>query len=244
MGKAGNDNNGDFHGDISSPAVRNIIKFNYDKIAGISNNEQINFSDDFNLPQLRPIWQSNIDEDGWTLKEHPGFLRINAQQFNPCDHSFPETTFCQRVKFNASGEVVSYFDLANLSENSNAGLYLSSKMTNLIGIEATNDSKRLIAKVDNQVFYGPMISENAIVLRIKFESTRVWFEYSIDGFSFLHLGPVFHVSSLSSDFVGFYCFNEKSGKGSIDVDWFFCNPFNGNETKFAEKENNILNSEL
>ena len=243
LGKAGNDNNDDFQGDISSPAVRNNIKYNYDQIAGISNNKQTHFSDDFNLPQLRSIWQSNIDKDGWTLEEHPGFLRIKAQRFSFYDHSFTENSFYQRIKFNASGEIVSLFDMANLSENSNAGLFLASETTNLIGIETSGDSKKLVAKVNNLIFSGPVISENSIMLRIKFECNKVCFEYSVNGYSFSQLGPVFQISSLSNDFVGFYCLNEKIEIGSIDVDWFYCNPFVSDETKFAEREN-IFNSEL
>jgi hypothetical protein len=97
-GRASNNDNEDFHGDILGPAIRNSLKFNCDQLAGINNNDQSNFSDDFNLPQLRSLWQSNINESIWTLKERPGFLRIKAQKVYNIDRIVNENTFSQKVK--------------------------------------------------------------------------------------------------------------------------------------------------
>lgn len=243
-GRAGNNGNDDFHGDITSPAVRNSVKFNYDLIAGMNYSEQTNFSDDFNLPQLRSLWQTTISESNWSLKERPGFLRIKGQKITDIDEFLPENTFSQKVKYNTIGEAISYIDLSNLSENSFAGLYFSSKRINCIGVEANSQIKRLIAKVDNQVFRGPEISGNSVVLRIKIENTKGWFEYSFDGLSYTQLGSLFQLSALSTDFIGLYCLNESNGQGSIDVDWFYYNPKDDHVTKFAEIENKFLNSEL
>ena len=243
-GRAGNDNNSDFHGDISSPAVRNNIKFNYDQIGGINNNEQTNFSDDFNLPELRSLWRSNMDESDWTLKERPGFLRIKAQKINNIDDLFPENTFFQKLKNNSAGEVISYFDLSNLSEGSHAGLYFNSKRLDYIGIETNKDGKRLIAKVENEIFQGSVISENEVMLRVTIENATGRFEYSFDGLNYAQLGSVFQLSTLSNDFIGIYCLNGGNGKGSIDIDWFYYNLRNDNTTKFAEKGSNFTNSEL
>ena len=242
-GKAGNDNN-DFQGDISSPAVRNNLKFNYDQIAGIKNNDQTNLSDDFNLPQLRSIWQSNINEKDWTLKEHPGFLRIKAQKIEEVDKISTENTIYQIVKYNTTGDVVSYIDLANLLENSNAGLYFNSKRMNYIGVETYKKGKRITAKVNDQIFKGPEVSENSIILRIKIEKTSGWFEYSFDGIVYYQLGSVFQLNALSNDLLGLFCLNEVKGNGSIDIDWFYYNPQVDNKIKFAENENNKIISEL
>lgn len=243
-GRAGNNNNCDFHGDISSPAIRNNIKFNYDLIAGINNNEQINFSDDFNLPELRSLWCSNVDESDWTLKERPGFLRIKAQKVNNIDDFLTENTFFQKLKNNSAGEVISCFDLSNLTEGSYAGLYFNSKRLDYIGIEANKDGKRLIAKVGNEIFQGPFISEDEVMLRVTIENAMGRFEYSFDGLNYARLGSVFQLSVLSNDFIGIYCLNDGNGKGSIDIDWFYYNPHNVNTTKFAEKKSNSTNSEL
>lgn len=242
-GVAGNDNN-DFQGDISSPAVRNHIKFNYDQVAGVSLNAESNFSDDFNLPQLRSIWQSNIDEKDWTLKERPGFLRIKAQKIDLVDQFASENSFFQKVKYNTSGEVVSFIDLTNLSEDSNAGLYFSSKKMNYIGVVTDKVGKRITAKVNDQIFKGPEVTETVVLFRIEIDKTRGWFEYSFDGLEYNQIGPVFQLNSLSNEILGLFCINERNEKGSIDIDWFYYKPQINDTIKFAENEHHVINSEL
>jgi beta-xylosidase len=245
-GRASNNDNDDFHGDILSPAVRNSLKFNYDQLAGFKNNEQSNFSDDFNLPQLRSLWQSNINESKWTLKERPGFLRIKAQKIKNIDGILQENTFSQKVKYNTCGEAVCDIDLTNLSEDSNAGLYFSSKWMNYIGIEIIGGKKTLVVSVNNEILRGPGISGNSIMLRIKIENFSGCFEFSFDGLNYIKLGSDFKLSALSNgnDCIGFYCFNKNNENGSIDIDWFYYNPRSDNQTKFAEIENKILYPEL
>jgi hypothetical protein len=48
------------------------------------------------------------------------------------------------------------------------------------------------------------------------------FEYSTNGKSFHRLGPEFTLmfGKWTGDRLGFFCWNEKEEKGSIDVDWF------------------------
>jgi beta-xylosidase len=245
-GKASNNDKDNFHGDILDPAVRNSLKFNYDQLAGFKNNEQISFSDDFNLPQLRSLWQSNITESKWTLKERPGFLRIKAQKIKNIDGILQESTFSQKVKYNIYGEALSYIDLTNLSEDSNAGLYFSSEKINYIGIEISGGKKTLVVSVNNEIFRGPEISENSIMLRIKIEYFSGCFEFSFDGLNYIKLGSDFKLSALSSgdDCIGFYCFNKNNEESSIDIDWFYYNPRSDNQIKFAEIENKILYPEL
>jgi len=243
-GKAGNENDNNFHGDITSPAIRNNLKFNYDHIAGVKMDEQVNFSDDFNLPQLRLLWPSNISEYEWSLQEHPGFLRIKAKKVLDIERFISENTFSQKVKYNSSGEAVSFIDLTYLSKNSNAGLFFSSKRINYISIETNKIGKRIIAKVNDQIFIGPEISETLIMFRVKIESTKGWFEYSFDGLVFNQLGPVFQLNALTNDTIGLFCLSKSNEKGSIDIDWFYFNTHNDNVTKFAENEHNILNFEL
>jgi beta-xylosidase len=247
-GRASINVNGDFHGDIQSPAVRNSLKFNYDQLAGSQNNETTNISDDFNLPQLRSNWKSNINESDWTLKERPGFLRIKAQKTIDIDKFSSENTFSQKVNYSTYGEAVSFIDLTNLDEDSNAGLFYSSKGINYIGVETDKKGKKLVVNVNNEVINGPEISENFVLLRVKIENAKGWFEYSFDGMIFNKLGSEFQISALSNgnDCLGLYCLNKNNGKGSVDIDWFFYNQRNNDVIKFAESGNdkNILYPEL
>lgn len=235
-GEASNNDNANFHGDISSPAVRNTLKFNYDQLAGINDEKQTNFSDDFNLPQLRSLWQLNAKECSWTLNERPGFLRIKAQKTGFNDRLIHEKTLSQKVKCNTSGEAVVLFDLANLSVNTNAGLYFSSKRINYIGIETVEGEKCLVVKVNDEVIHGPIIHENSVMLRIVFEVAKARFEFSFDGMVYNKLGSEFKLNTLKGDnnCIGLYCMNENNEKGSVDIDWFYFIPIIDNETKFAE----------
>lgn len=246
LGRASNNGDCDFHGDIPSPAVRNSMKFNYDQLVENKNFDQLNFSDDFNLPQLRSLWQSNMNENVWSLKERPGFLRVKAQKINKFDEFSPENIFSQKVRNNASSEAVCIIDLTNLSENSNAGLYFSSNRMNYIGIETYNKSKRLIASVDNETYLGTEISVNSVILRLKIENSRGCFEFSFDGLIYEKLGSEFQIKTLSSgdDCIGFYCYNLNNRNGFVDIDWFYFNQRKDNETKFAELEHVISYPEL
>jgi|WetSurMetagenome_2_1015567.scaffolds.fasta_scaffold202415_1 beta-xylosidase len=246
-GKASSNNNNDsFHGDILGPAVRNSLKYNYDQLAGIKNNEKSDYSDDFNLPQLRSLWQTSVKETEWTLKERPGFLRIKAQKIGSIEGIKKENTFFQKLKYNTCGEVVSSVDLTNLSENSNAGLYFHSKTMNYIGVETNGGKKTLVVSIDSKISLGPEITENSVLLRIKIENYCGWFEYSFDGLNYIKCGTDFKLSTLSNDSncIGFYCFNADDETSSIDIDWFYYNQRSDNLTKFAEIGNKILYPEL
>jgi beta-xylosidase len=151
------------------------------------------------------------------------------------------------VKYNTRGEAAGFFELTNLSENSHAGLYVSSKSMNYIGIESVRGVRILLAKVNNEVINGPEISGNSVMLRIVFEATKVWFEYSFDGLVYSQLGSEFKLSVLNSEnnCIGFFCLNKYNVKGSVDVDWFYYKPRYDDESKFAEvRNNNIIFPEL
>jgi beta-xylosidase len=245
-GKANNNGNDSFHGDIPGPAVRNSLKYNYDQIAGIKNNEKSDYSDDFNLPQLRSLWQTNIKETDWTLRERPGFLRIKAQKNGNVAGIEQENTFSQKLKYNTSCEVVSSIDLTNFSVNSNAGLYFHSKTTNYIGVETNEGKKILVVSINNKILQGPEIIVNSVLFRIKIENYCGGFEYSFDGLNYVKFGADFKLGTLSNDNdrIGFYCFNSNNESCSIDIDWFYYNQRSDNQTKFAEVENKILYPEL
>jgi beta-xylosidase len=241
-------NNGETYIQVNnqSPAVRNFLKFNYEQLSSVRNNNQVSFSDDFNLPQLRSLWQSNLNESEWSLNERPGFLRIKAQKISTIDELNIKNSFLQEVKNNTSGEAVCFIDITNLSEDLNAGIYFSSKRINCIGIETKAGTKSIFVSVNNEVYYSPAISENSVTLRIKIENARGWFEYSFDGLIYYKLGSEFKLSSLSNntDYIGLFCYKIHNENGYVDFDWFYFNPIRENEIKFAEIENKILYPEL
>lgn len=237
-GNAGNTTNESFYSDYSnySPALRNSLKFDYDQLSGKKQIADDNYSDDFNLPSLRPHWLFKTDERNWTLKERPGFLRLKAVGHKSVKEIECNNTFSQPVKFNSSGEAVSLIDLSNLSDGAEVGLYYRNGNINYIGIVNENGVSRLKVQINGDVEAGPEITVSTIMLKVKVTTTKIYFEFSLDGFNFVRLGDEFKLNALtgSDDLIGLFCVNPVSGTGWIDVDWFYFLPVSNAEIRFAE----------
>lgn len=219
-----------------SPAVRNSIKYSYDLLAGQDDNDNSNFSDDFNLPVIRQVWNVDLDEKKWTLRERPGFLRIKARKTVGIDNFLPEYSFYQIVKTNSIGDAIVFLDLSNMTDGDNAGFYFASDKLNYIGIEIENGTRKLVYSVNNISGEGIEINETSITIRTKIGVTTGWFEYSFDGLNYTKLGSEFKISSLtgSDNRIGLYCISNIDECGFVDVDWFYYNPQKDSSLKFAE----------
>jgi beta-xylosidase len=246
LGRAGNDSEKYSNESNASPAVRNSLKFNYDLIDKNNIDELTDLSDDFNIPMLRSHWNSCSDQNEWTLKERPGFLRIKAQKKTTVEDIHPEETFSQKIKLNTSGEAVSLIDLTKMTDNTLAGLYYSSTVINYIGIELKNGNKNLIVRVGNDIYNGPVLNTNTILLRVKIDVSKAWFEYSFDGIEYSKLGCEFKLNVIDGDknIIGLYCLNSTDVSSSVDIDWFYFNPKVDNTYHFAETENKNLIPEI
>jgi beta-xylosidase len=228
------------------PAVKNSIKFNYDLIDRNSIDELSELSDDFNLPVLRSHWNPPLDQSEWSLKERPGYLRIKAQKKTTFDDIFPEGTFSQKIKLNASGEAVSMVDLSSMHGNANAGLYYSGEKINYIGIQSENGNKKLIVCIDNKIYDGPELTGNDILLRLKIDVSKAWFEFSYNGIDYVKLGCIFklNVGNDNNNVVGIFCLNGAGGDSSVDFDWFYFNPRVDSTIHYAETKSEILIPEI
>lgn len=246
LGKADNKVENNSIDDHTSSAIRNSLKFNYDLISGNSIAESSDLSDDFNIPTLRSHWEYRLKEGEWTLKDRPGYLRIKAQKISKVEDIRPENTFSQKIKSNIVAEAVTMIDLSGMDDHTCAGIYCRSSVINFIGIQAQNGKRNLTVTVSNNVFTGPEVTENTILLRVKIDVSKAWFEYSFNGIDFTKLGDQFQVTTMtgSEGLIGFYCLNDIDENCSVDIDWFYYNPKVDHTVRYTEIENKILIPEI
>ncbi|MCF8357988.1 MAG: hypothetical protein K9H26_04465 [Prolixibacteraceae bacterium] len=236
-GIAGNNKNKSFYSDNVSPAVRNSLKFGYDQLSG-KEREVVTFSDDFNMPFLRPHWLYKTDAENWTLKERPGYLRLRAKHDGSIGKIQTSNTFSQKITFNTTGEAVSLIDLSNLTDGTEVGFYYLNSDLNFIGISRNKGISRLLVKVNGKIEQGPVIEVSSLMLKVKVEATHVCFEFSVDGYTFNQFGDEFKLNALceNGDFIGLFCFNPLNGSGWADIDWFYYKPHENSDIQFAENK--------
>lgn len=223
--------------DVSNSAnstIRNANHYKLNKLSGKSNiKEDTNFSEDFNLPILRSNWSSKSESSYWSLKERPGFLRLKSQQ-KDIKHII-SNSFSKEIEFNSICDATCQIDLSNLKEGNETGMYFSNKNLNYIQIRISKGIKKLELVINNKVYEGPDVEVSDIMFCTRIETTKAWFEYSIDGSNFIKLGEAFvlNASHKRSDNIGVFCFSQ-SENGSADIDWFYFKQKESSTVKFAE----------
>lgn len=220
----------------TSSAVRNSNEFNYNKISGNKEiKEEVNFSEDFNLPILRSTWSSKSESSKWSLKERPGYLRLKSQNKKEINN-ITSSSFSKQIEFNSTCDATCHFDLSNLKEGNESGMFFSNKNVNYIQIKISNGIKKLEVLINNEVHDGPNIEGNNIMFRTRIETTKAWFEYSIDGLNFIKLGDTFVLNSNHnrSDNIGIFCYTQSELTGSADIDWFYFKQKKSTSLLYAE----------
>ena len=220
-----------------SSAVRNTLYYNYSRLQDSGQAfEQQNLCDDFNLPFLRTNWHSNSSNLLWTLKERPGYLRLKSKS-GETGQGIERNTFSKTIRLDFDAEVVSLIDLSNMKTNDQTGLYLQAEKFNALRLEHIGRFKYITAEISNNRYNSIQIEGNQIVLKLRLESGKAWFEYSTDGLDFLKVGQTFvvnHMNLTQQGHVGLFCTNSSDIGGSVDVDWFY----------FKQEESTIQYSEV
>lgn len=223
-------------GNSASSAIRNSNEFNYNKISGNKDiKEEANFSEDFNLPVLRSTWSSKSEESKWSLKERPGYLRLKSQNKTEISN-ITSGSFSKEIEFNTTCDATCHIDLSNLNEGNETGMYYTNKHINYIEIEISNGIKKLKVSINNKVYEGPNVEVSQITFRTRIESTKGWFEYSVDGSEFIKIGEEFvlNASHNKTDNVGIFCLSQLENEGSSDIDWFYFKQKKSTSVHFAE----------
>ena len=147
-------------------------------------------SDDFSADRLQPVWQWNHvpNDDKWSLRERPGFLRLHAMAAS--DLWLARNTLTQRA-IGPRSTVTAVLDANGLKQGDVAGLALFNRPYAWLGVERGDEGLNLVQ----------LDEARGNKDRAALKSTRVWlradcdfvkniatFHYSTDGKTYSAIG--------------------------------------------------------
>jgi len=182
--------------------------------------------DEFDGPTLGSQWQWNHNprDDHWSLSERPGWLRLKAA-VPAGDGGFwnAANTLSQRIMGKGKGTAVARVDISAMMPGQQAGFCHHSGQYVLLGVRVeTGGTKRLVFNLDGRITTGPVVTAQIIYYRTDIDGPMASLSYSFDGENWVQLGPRFRLKfgRWRGDRLGFYCWNDRTDAGHIDIDWF------------------------
>jgi len=227
---------GDSSGNVPT-TVRIKQALNYD--------QNLYASDEFKDTELQLAWQwnHNPDNDNWSLKERPGFLRIKTVGTSRTIYH-ARNTLTQRV-FEPACEGTIALETTSMKDGDIAGLVLLQAISGFAGIEQDGDQKYIVMYTgDNE--NAANRGKNAVVTRreqVPFSGDKIYlkvnctfrgnnvsgseqavFQYSMDGTEWTTIGTALNMQWTMRHFTGarFGLFNyaTKEAGGYVDFDYF------------------------
>ena len=192
--------------------------------------------DEFDSATLGPQWQWNHNprDDYWSLTERPGWLRLKAAV--PIKNGGfwnAANTLSQRLMGKGPGVAVARLDLSGMQPGQQAGLCRHSGQYVLLGVEVDEDGNRRLYFDNNgkrsngptESGRGKTIRADVIYFRTDNDGPLATFSYSLDGETWTRHGDEFPLKfgRWRGDRIGFYCWNDDTEAGHVDVDWFHYN---------------------
>ncbi|HPR31931.1 MAG TPA: hypothetical protein PLK12_07545 [Prolixibacteraceae bacterium] len=226
-----------FFDDFVPSSVTNNLKFDHDLFWGKQNPGAEDYSDDFNLPSLRPHWLYKLDEKYWTLRERPGYLRLKAGQAASVSGLPLQQSVFQMLRTNTRGEAMVLFDVSSLREGVEAGLFFQNSALYSIVIYGSGTERRLKVVADGNVNQDFAIDGQNLMLRVRISGTSVCFDYAVDGMEFKEMGKAFPLQAYygHDQRLGFYCIGSEAGRGYVDIDWFCFRQEKGSDDPFVRR---------
>lgn len=181
--------------------------------------------DDFSSPRPGPQWQWNHNprDDGWSLTERPGWLRLKASvPVNDSGFWNASNTISQRIMGKGGGVATAKVDISGMKPGQQAGFLHHSGKYVMFGLKAGDDGVRRLVFNENGVERaGPRIEADVIYFRTDIYGARATFSYRT-GPKWKRFGPDFELifGRWRGDRIGFYCWNDERAEGHIDIDWF------------------------
>ncbi|WP_227013873.1 glycoside hydrolase family 43 protein [Paenibacillus psychroresistens] len=185
-----------------------------------------NQSDDFKHPKLKHHWEWSHQprSDKWSLTERPGFLRLHAcipleigNFFTVCN------VLTQRAMKTAKSEVIVKIDLTGMEDGQEAGICHMGTQYCTLGVCQQGSIKRLKYNDTGTCSDGPIIEGSFLWLKSSWNLDGIHtYAYSLNGEDFQDFGGQYQLNwgFYRGDRVGLYCYNEKTEKGYLDVEWF------------------------
>jgi beta-xylosidase len=200
--------------------------------------------DDFSEEKLGRQWEWNHNPRNsfWSLTENPGSLRLKAgipisgKNTGPGNNIWTNAegaqsvfwraynTVSQRIMGTTTGTATAKFDISNTTPGQRAGFVRFGGVFHLCGISVDDSENRnlFFMNKEGEETMGPIIKGDQLFIQTSNNGNKASFKYSLDGETYESFGPEFTLKfgKWTGDRLGFFCWNEKDEKGSIDVDWF------------------------
>jgi beta-xylosidase len=181
-------------------------------------------SDDFNEKTLSPMWEWNHNpvNEGWSLTEQPGFLRLHTAFSQDLLHARNTLTECLQDE---TAEVTVRLDLNRLAAGDRAGLSLFDVSKSYVAVVQGERSRKLVFSNKDAETAGTEISSRFVQLRGRVDGEVATYAYSLDdGATFTPIGTEVKLAFgwWKGARPAVFAFNTDPGAknhGFVDVDW-------------------------
>jgi beta-xylosidase len=193
-------------------------------------------SDEFSRKKGQPLlplvwqWNHNPDNQLWSLKKHPGYLRLTTGRLDSTILSARNTLTQRTIGPECSG--TTSVDVSNMKDGDFAGLVLLQQKYGFVGVKADHGSKWLImynAQSGSAIETASMpLKQTTIYLKASCDFTnrtdKAYFFYSLDGHKWEPIGTPVQMAYTIPHFMGyrFGLFNYATmlSGGYVDFDFF------------------------
>lgn len=175
-------------------------------------------------------WNHNPDDKHWSLSDRKGYLRITTGRI---DTSFvlARNTLTQRTIGPVCSGITS-LDVSSMKEGDFAGLGMLQRRYGLLGVQYDRRGKFIVmvsaeSERPTEMQRVPL-SQNSIFLKIECNfrdmADRAQFFYSLDGESWIAIGPKLKMAYTLPHFMGYryalFNYATKQAGGYVDFDFF------------------------
>lgn len=184
-------------------------------------------SDEFNGTELGPQWEWNHNPDNahWSLRAHPGFLRLIPMQAGRLLAA--RNTLTQSMQDN-SFVFTSRLDLAGMKDGAHAGLAMFEQAPSGLEIVQSHGRRRVIFFDAGGETAGPEISQTTLQLRVRVQGDQARYFFSLDGgrsFHALGAATQLHFSWWKGSRPSLFAYTTAAGDpGAVDFDWAHYHP--------------------
>jgi beta-xylosidase len=178
--------------------------------------EKPQVSDEFDEPQLPPMWQWNHNpaNSAWSLTDRPGWLRLRSL---PADSPADARNTLTQKLWDQRGVVDVHMDISGMADGQRAGFtFISGNTFGIIGVEQSGGKRHVVWP--NGI--GPEITSSEIYLRGKYDGDVGRFAYSFDGQHFADAPTTLTLKFLFWKGARVGLINYGGVGGFVDVDYF------------------------
>ncbi len=189
-------------------------------------------SDEFNTGNLDLVWQwnHNPNNNGWSLTQRSGYLRITNTRTDANIHA-TQNTLTQRM-FGPTSSAVVKLDVGNMKDGDVAGFAAFQDQYGFVGVKQSGSQRYLVmvnnnAK-DHREIENVTLNQTTVYLKVNGDFTanpgRATFAYSLDGSTWKSIGNTVTTNYELTHFMGYrfalFNFAGKSTGGFVDFDYF------------------------